>query len=126
MSKILPNVLSDYDRKTIAIILAVFVPGTGHILMGYTRNGLIIVVAAVLSGVIFPLFVFGFLSPLVRELSLPLEVRSPFLQWLSPLLEELPPLPQQVLDLLLNILATIVPVGIWIGQIMNLRTIVKQ
>ena len=52
MSKILSNIISDEDRKIIALVIGVFVPGAGHILMGRTRRGVIIVIVAVLLGYI--------------------------------------------------------------------------
>src|ERR687885_442745 len=101
MSKILSNIISDEDRKTIALIIGVFVPGAGHILMGRTRRGVIIVITAVLL---------GYISGPVSDAAFNV-LRN------SSLVYNPGPVSDAAFNVLRNISAVIGPLIIWLWQI---------
>ena|SRR5690348_2604440 len=114
MSDVLSNIISDKDRKTIAIIMGVFVPGAGHILMGLTRRGIIIVISAVLLGYIS--------SPLVSTLTRILEAPA---FHLVPFNSSMAQIVDTAFGLINSISPTIVPAIIWIWQLKDLLKITK-
>jgi TM2 domain-containing membrane protein YozV len=60
------------DRAIAAMIVAVFLSGVGHMIVGYLKRGILILIAG---------FALGFVSGFVLPFPIPLFVAPPFWLW---------------------------------------------